>query len=58
VPARVPDGGLDVVFESIGGAGALRLLDILTPATGRMVYYGTLRRLEQRSAIGKRVLVP
>jgi NADPH:quinone reductase-like Zn-dependent oxidoreductase len=41
-PARVPDGGLDVVFESIGGASAVTLLDALTPTTGRMVYYGTL----------------
>jgi NADPH:quinone reductase-like Zn-dependent oxidoreductase len=40
-PDRVPDG-LDVVFESIGGASAGRLLDALTPGTGRMVFYGML----------------
>ncbi|HKT03093.1 MAG TPA: zinc-binding dehydrogenase [Rugosimonospora sp.] len=38
---RVP-GGLDVVFESIGGTDAVPLLDALTPGTGRMVFYGLL----------------
>lgn len=33
---------LDVVFESIGGASAGRLLDAMTAGSGRMLYYGTL----------------
>lgn len=33
---------LDVVFESLGGASARRLLDIMTNGSGRMVYYGQL----------------
>ncbi|GAA5196569.1 zinc-binding dehydrogenase [Rugosimonospora acidiphila] len=45
-PARVPealDGGeLDVVFESIGGATAGQLLGAMTPASGRIVFYGML----------------
>ncbi|HEY2670803.1 MAG TPA: zinc-binding dehydrogenase [Rugosimonospora sp.] len=41
--AHVLDGGgLDVVFESIGGGTAGRLLDAMTPATGRIVFYGML----------------
>ncbi|ETK35781.1 quinone oxidoreductase family protein [Microbispora sp. ATCC PTA-5024] len=35
-------GTLDVVFESIGGASAGRLLDAMTPGTGRMLLYGVL----------------
>lgn len=31
---------LDVVFESLGGAAARRLLDALVPGAGRMVFYG------------------
>jgi NADPH:quinone reductase-like Zn-dependent oxidoreductase len=33
---------LDVVFESIGGTAAGRLLDAMTPGTGRMLLYGML----------------
>jgi NADPH:quinone reductase-like Zn-dependent oxidoreductase len=33
---------LDVVFESIGGASAKRLLDVLTPGSGRIMFYGVL----------------
>lgn len=35
------DRGVDVVFESIGGASAGALLDAMAPA-GRMLYYGRL----------------
>jgi NADPH:quinone reductase-like Zn-dependent oxidoreductase len=45
-PDRVPDAlegeGLGIVFESIGGPSAARLLDTLTTGTGRMVFYGML----------------
>lgn len=34
--------GLDVDFESIGGASAHQLLDTLTPGTGRILLYGFL----------------
>lgn len=34
--------GVDVVFDMVGGAIAGRLLDVLTPSTGRMLLYGTL----------------
>jgi NADPH:quinone reductase len=33
---------VDVVFESIGGASAGRLLDAMTPGSGRMLFYGML----------------
>jgi NADPH:quinone reductase len=32
--------GLDVVFESLGGESAGRLLDAMTPVSGRMLLYG------------------
>lgn len=35
-------GTVDVVFDMVGGALASRLLDVLTPSTGRMLLYGTL----------------
>jgi NADPH:quinone reductase-like Zn-dependent oxidoreductase len=38
---QVPEG-LDVVFESIGGASANKLLDKLVPGSGRMLFYGLL----------------
>lgn len=38
---EVPDG-LDVVFESIGGASAGKLLEKLVPGSGRMLFYGLL----------------
>jgi len=45
-PGRVRnalDGGtVDVVFESLGGASAGRLLDALTPGSGRIMFYGVL----------------
>lgn len=45
-PDRVRDHlggrGLDVVFESIGGSSARRLLDVLTLGSGRMLFYGML----------------
>lgn len=34
--------GLDVVFESIGGAAATGYLDAMTPGTGRILFYGLL----------------
>jgi NADPH2:quinone reductase len=41
--SAVLDGGsFDVVFESVAGASARRLLDAMTPGSGRMVYYGQL----------------
>ncbi|MEU7764634.1 zinc-binding dehydrogenase [Nocardia sp. NPDC049190] len=36
------DATLDVVFDSIGGTTALDLLDLMTPARGRMLGYGWL----------------
>ncbi|MFG1708245.1 zinc-binding alcohol dehydrogenase family protein [Nonomuraea sp. M3C6] len=39
-PGELPD--VDVVFESVGGASARRVLDHLTPGSGRMLYYGLL----------------
>ena len=33
---------IDVVFESIGGDSATDVLDAMTPATGRMLFYGLL----------------
>ncbi|GAA3252198.1 quinone oxidoreductase family protein [Nonomuraea helvata] len=39
-PGELPD--VDVVFESVGGTVARRVLDHLTPGTGRMLYYGLL----------------
>jgi NADPH:quinone reductase-like Zn-dependent oxidoreductase len=35
-------GGIDVVFESIGGDSARLLLDAMTPGRGRMLSYGLL----------------
>ena len=40
-PDRLPDK-VDVAFEMVGGPVADRLLDFLTPSTGRMVVYGSL----------------
>ncbi|WP_219465005.1 quinone oxidoreductase family protein [Nonomuraea rhizosphaerae] len=39
-PDALPE--VDVVFESIGGQAARRVLDHLTPGTGRMLCYGRL----------------
>ncbi|MGW6497798.1 quinone oxidoreductase family protein [Nonomuraea angiospora] len=39
-PDELPE--VDVVFESIGGTTARRVLDHLTPGTGRMLFYGML----------------
>ncbi|NUP00211.1 MAG: zinc-binding dehydrogenase [Nonomuraea sp.] len=39
-PGELPE--IDVVFESIGGATARRVLDRLVPGTGRMLSYGLL----------------
>lgn len=45
-PQRMRDAldgtGVDVVFESLGGASARQALAALTPSTGRMVFYGLL----------------
>lgn len=45
-PGRVRDTldgeTVDVVFESLGGASAGRLLDALTPGGGRIMFYGVL----------------
>ncbi|TMS00470.1 quinone oxidoreductase family protein [Nonomuraea basaltis] len=40
-PGELP-ADVDVVFESIGGSSARRVLDHLTPGSGRMLYYGLL----------------
>ncbi|MEU8195420.1 zinc-binding dehydrogenase [Microbispora amethystogenes] len=39
---REAGGPVDVVFESLGGASAGRVLDAMTPGTGRMLLYGLL----------------
>ncbi|WFR74645.1 hypothetical protein P9209_19440 [Prescottella defluvii] len=40
--ALLQGGTVDVAFESIGGATALDVLDLLAPLRGRMLYYGML----------------
>ncbi|MGK8467682.1 quinone oxidoreductase family protein [Nocardia cyriacigeorgica] len=40
--ARLGDATVDVVFDSIGGSSAARLLDVMTPGSGRMLSYGWL----------------
>lgn len=40
VGATLREGTLDVALEAIGGDSAVRVLDLLTPASGRMVLYG------------------
>lgn len=40
-PGELP-ADVDVAFESIGGTSARKVLDHLTPGTGRMLYYGLL----------------
>jgi NADPH:quinone reductase len=42
VPAALDGGTLDVAFDAAGGDAAGRLLDLLTPSSGRIVCYGTL----------------
>ena len=42
IAAALDGPGLDVVFESIGGASARRHLDAMTPGSGRMVLYSRL----------------
>ncbi|WP_327150680.1 quinone oxidoreductase family protein [Nocardia sp. NBC_01329] len=37
-----PDGAVDIVFDSLGGASAYALLDVMTPGSGRMLSYGWL----------------
>ncbi|WP_425296558.1 quinone oxidoreductase family protein [Nocardia cyriacigeorgica] len=39
---RLGDATVDVVFDSIGGSSAARLLDVMTPGSGRMLSYGWL----------------
>ncbi|WP_327044599.1 zinc-binding dehydrogenase [Microbispora sp. NBC_01189] len=39
---REAGGPVDVVFESLGGVSAGRVLDAMTPGTGRMLLYGLL----------------
>ncbi|MEU4315757.1 zinc-binding dehydrogenase [Nocardia sp. NPDC024068] len=41
-PNTRPDGAIDIVFDSLGGASATALLDAMTPGTGRMLSYGWL----------------
>jgi NADPH:quinone reductase-like Zn-dependent oxidoreductase len=59
-PDRVRDAvdgaGLDVVFESIGGGAPRRLLDVMTPGDGRVLFYGMLSR--QPPEIGPLDLLP
>jgi NADPH:quinone reductase len=40
--AALDGGTLDVAFDPAGGAAAGRVLDLLTPSSGRMVCYGML----------------
>jgi NADPH:quinone reductase len=42
LPAALDGGTLDVAFDAAGGAAAGRVLDLLTPSSGRMVCYGML----------------
>ena len=42
LPAALDGGTLDVAFDAAGGPAAGRVLDLLTPSSGRMVCYGTL----------------
>ena len=42
LPAGLDGGTLDVAFDAAGGVAAGRVLDLLTPSSGRMVCYGTL----------------
>lgn len=39
---RLGGASIDVVFDSIGGTSATRLLDLMTPGRGRMLSYGWL----------------
>lgn len=59
-PERVREalGGatLDVVFDSIGGDASKRLLDLLAPTDGRLVFYGMLSG--EPPAVGAADLVP
>jgi NADPH2:quinone reductase len=41
-PDQLAGGTIDVVFDMVGGVVAGRLLDVLTPSTGRILLYGTL----------------
>ncbi|MBF6316824.1 zinc-binding dehydrogenase [Nocardia cyriacigeorgica] len=40
--AHLGDATVDIVFDSIGGSSAARLLDVMTPGSGRMLSYGWL----------------
>lgn len=42
LPAALNGGTLDVAFDTAGGVTAGRVLDVLTPSSGRMVCYGML----------------
>jgi NADPH:quinone reductase len=42
IPAALDGGTLDVAFDAAGGGAAGRVLDLLTPSSGRIVCYGTL----------------
>ncbi|MGW6376660.1 quinone oxidoreductase family protein [Rhodococcus sp. NPDC055112] len=50
------DATIDVAFESIGGESAARLLDLMTPLQGRMLFYGLLSG--RPPAIGPMDLMP
>lgn len=41
--AKLPDGSVDVVFESLAGDTTGKLLPVLTPGTGRILLYGLLQ---------------
>lgn len=43
--AKLAEGGIDVVFESLSGDTTGRLLPALTPGTGRIMLYGLLQGL-------------
>ena len=42
IPAALDGGTPDVAFDAAGGDAAGRVLDLLTPSSGRIVCYGTL----------------
>lgn len=44
-PAKLGEGAVGAVFESLGGDTTAKLLDALTPGTGRILLYGLLTGL-------------
>jgi NADPH:quinone reductase len=42
-PAKLPEAGIDAVFESLAGDTTVKLIPALTPLTGRILLYGLLQ---------------